>query len=63
MAENRIEQFNDPIDHNKTDVQKRPPKVESDNAMFELTSGTCLEHRQLVKTTEKKTCGLTRSEH
>ena len=46
-------QFNEPIDHNKTDVRKRQPKVESDNAVFEPTSGTCLEYRQIFKTKEK----------
>ena len=45
-------QLNKPIDHNKTDVRKKH-KVESANAVIGPTSGTHLEHRQLVKTKEK----------
>ena len=47
-------QCTDSISDNKKNVSHDAPKLESANAVFDPTSGTCLEHKQLVKTSERE---------
>ena len=46
-------QYIEPISDTAKDVPQETPKSETANAVFDPTSSTCLEHRQLVKTSER----------